>query len=59
MDTPHRNFQRAIMSGDEKQLSELIIVYGKPRKPISPLIFLKNDKEKELDDIGGESSNNG
>lgn len=41
-------YQKAISTGDEVLLQDLITSYGKPRKPISPLIFvLKEDKTKE------------
>lgn len=41
-------YQKAISTGDQKLLQDLIRSYGKPRKPISPLFFvLKEDKEKE------------
>ena len=53
-------YQKAISTGDQKILQDLIESYGKPRKPISPLIFvLKEDKEKEENNGNINSGNDG
>ena len=41
-------YNKAISTGNEEDMRELIKAYGKPRKPISPVIFvLKEEKKKE------------
>ena len=53
-------YQKAVLSGDEDLLKDLIKQYGKPRKPISPLIFvLKEDKQKEETENGRSKDDNG
>lgn len=40
-------YQKAILSGDQNQLRDLIKSYGKPRKPFSPLVFVSKDNKEE------------
>lgn len=50
-------YHKAVISGDEELLKDLIKSYGKPRKPFSPLVFVL--KEKEANQNGRETDDNG